>query len=124
MISAATKVLISARELITNEDHWTQGTNARDRRNMGVSANNSTAVCFCAQGAVLRVSKELKVSGPDQCEARSQAEHLLTSAAKTLGFPGFVVLNDYSRNQSNVGEERNHAAVLMMFDLAIGSKTT
>lgn len=42
------------KELLKDESNWTQDKFARDENGMGVSADNSTAVCWCLTGAIYR----------------------------------------------------------------------
>lgn len=43
-------------ELLSNRDHWTQGVYARDADGHSVDPVDPTAVCWCAVGAVHKVT--------------------------------------------------------------------
>lgn len=91
------QTLIAARELISEESRWTQGQYARDSAGHGSSPMSKTAVCFCSEGAILRVTRE-----PNDVVL---ADRLLR---KATGEPTYV-FND----------TRTHTEVLAAFDRAI-----
>lgn len=51
-------ILVKARKLITPKGAWTQNVFARGRTGRSVSIDSPRAVCFCAWGALERVSPE------------------------------------------------------------------
>jgi hypothetical protein len=50
------EVLVAARALIAEPSRWLQGCYARDEAGAEVALHSPHATCFCAEGAVLRVS--------------------------------------------------------------------
>jgi hypothetical protein len=50
------EILKAARDLIADETKWTQGCSAKDAKGEYVSPLSVEAVCFCAIGAVSKVS--------------------------------------------------------------------
>jgi hypothetical protein len=89
--------LIVARHLISDPKRWTQGLMARDAA--GHPACDGDAVCFCAVGALVKVTSDIDW----------RALNVLDSAARSLGFDGIVSLNDRA----------DHPTVLRAYDLAI-----
>lgn len=49
-------ILKAARDLIAKPENWTQGANARTKSGDQVGIKDSDAACFCAIGAIWRVS--------------------------------------------------------------------
>jgi len=87
--------LVAARALIADPERWTQGAWARDEEGGPVGTLSPAAVCFCAQGALVHVS-------------RSGHERALEALSVAAGRRPTVV-NDFD----------GHAAVLEMYDRAI-----
>lgn len=107
MSKSALTVLREARELISDPKRWTTQGYARDSQGEFTSALSVRAVCWCAEGAVLR-----SASDPEKC------------------FVPFDILNEVARRIPKktsgnqivaVNDELGHAAVLRMFDAAIAS---
>lgn len=63
MTSEIAGVLYRAADLIEPEGAWTQNRNARDAFGNAVLATDSSAVCWCAYGAVLRESNYRMIGG-------------------------------------------------------------
>ena len=59
MQSKILKVLKCARKLITKRERWTTGAFARDIGGLPCTSYSPDACCFCAAGAVQRVSDKL-----------------------------------------------------------------
>lgn len=94
---SAVETLRKARELLTPEGAWIQGTAARAADRQQVEPDGSNAVCWCSMGA-------LSASG-DWVRAR-------TLLLRSIG--GSRSLVDW-----NDAPERTHAEVLAAFDRAI-----
>lgn len=92
-----------ARELIANKRNWTVRTFARDRNKASCSIYSRRATCFCAGGALMRVSRGLSYE-----PYRTVREYLIDAAYLEFG-KGVTVVNDRC----------GHAAVLRMYDIAI-----
>ncbi|WP_316196634.1 hypothetical protein [Bradyrhizobium sp. SZCCHNS3053] len=104
------KLLADAKGLIIEPSHWTQGASARNKKNWPVSSDNPDAVCFCADGALVRTAGGLT-------DSYINASDLLSSVARELsGGYGFVNLND---GNASIGQMSPHQAVLHAFDIAI-----
>lgn len=92
------EILKAARELIAKPERWTRGSGARDASGQDVDASSDDAVCWCAIGAIVRVS-----------ENPVPAEMLLR---RVLPDGGFI---------SAFNDSHDHAEVLALFDAAIAS---
>ncbi len=104
---SAVEVLRQARELIADKSRWTQNAAARDASGIYTSPRNESAVCWCAQGAIL-----------NKCDwdSRFQPIDLLDNACIAL-FDGLAVeVNDGLKVR---GDAASHAAILSAFDRAI-----
>lgn len=53
-MTSALKVLVSARELLSDEKRWTKGASARDATGDDVDPRSERAVCWCVVGAVVK----------------------------------------------------------------------
>lgn len=95
--------LISARQLISNPENWTQGTFARIKDGRITSALDSRAVCFCSLGAAIRCTPEYE-------DYLRVAEALELAADDMLGTYVEAVNDRYG-----------HKYVLEMYDLAIAN---
>lgn len=92
--------LVKARELISDPARWTQGAFAVTKSGFRIGVKQDNACRFCALGAVRRFAPE----------GDFRPETALHDAAKSLGFGNAVRAND----------EEGHAAVLALFDRALG----
>lgn len=101
MSSSTIEILRAARALIERPECWTRFANARNRAGDKVSAADPTAVCWCALGALERVTP----TG----EPTINAERALNVAG-----PGFLSFND--------AVDRTHAEILEWFDRAIAQE--
>lgn len=52
----ALSVLLDAKNLISPEGAWTTGANARDKNQVAVVSEDEDAVCWCADGAIIRAA--------------------------------------------------------------------
>jgi hypothetical protein len=94
--------LIEARDLISDESRWTRFDYAQDMFGSRIeSVHDNSACCWCAYGALS------KVSGlePEECDSSDALEF----AANELFEQSVVDVNDL----------RGHAAILQVFDKAI-----
>ncbi len=93
-------VLVKARELIATPDRWTKGAFARTEAGAIVPPDRPVAACWCAIGALRRVTGDTGYRG---------AFVELQSAA------------DYDLPHWNDAPERTHDEVLAAFDRAIAA---
>lgn len=100
-MSTLADTLRDARALIDTPEKWTQRTIARDADGRTVPAVSSEAVCFCAEGALVRASND---SG-------------WTTLARVM--LRAVLPDDLPVHVWNDARERTHADVLAAFDRAI-----
>lgn len=90
-----------AREIISDESHWTRGELARDARGDDVPPLSPRAHCFCAVGALARATK-LRTDTVDSARIMNQIRRVC----------GIDFLSDYN-------DSHTHAEVLAMFDKTI-----
>jgi hypothetical protein len=97
------KALVSARALIEDPKHWTQGANATDSSGKITMPNSPNACCFCANGAILKV-----------CEGFLPISCVIPFLER--GLP-----KDKELNQSLFvyNDTHTHSEVLKLFDQAI-----
>ena len=100
-MSAAGDTLRAARETLSDPTRWTQGAYARSASGRRLWFESPSAVCWCAYGALG------KHSGLHPEEGR--AADFLRRAADEL----------FDLYPTEVNDDRGHAAVLSMYDLAI-----
>ena len=113
------EVLVRGRKELTDKEAWTQVHRARRQGGQGVDPCSPSAVCFCSQGKLFQIlgySAKNAFNRLKTCDTldvglyRLKAvEDLLTEAAKSLGSPGYVHLND----------RLGHECTLVMWDTAI-----
>lgn len=98
-MAASVELLKAARAKIADPKHWTRYRLARNARGNEVRPTNKRAVCWCAHGALRAVG--IPLYAPE--------EILLFEAAGEL-----FKLEPYA-----VNDQRGHAAILGVYDLAI-----
>lgn len=107
------EVLREARELISDPERWTWGYFAYDAKGNMVEAREISAVCWCASGAILKVT----VGGKG---ALAEATGCLR---KVVANGDIVALNDGPQPPLTKGRPRyapaRHRKVLAAFDRAI-----
>ena len=64
-MSSIKQLLIAARKLIENPEHWTQGVMARNCDGHSTYYRNGGAFCFCASGALQRVQADIGLTFDD-----------------------------------------------------------
>lgn len=96
--------LKAARELISDPKRWTQGVSARDALGESVSSGSDDATCFCAIGALTRVTGDF-------------SDRYYAARAYLWSF----VSNKYGTGVAvaDVNDEHGHTAVLEVFDKGI-----
>jgi hypothetical protein len=98
----ASQLLIQAKALITDPEHWTQGVYARTHKDgQDTNSYHPEAVCFCSLGALHRVTKD-----PLTFEAYYMAKRRLS---KAMGHQSIAGFND----------THPHAEVMVAWDEAI-----
>lgn len=110
--STPREILVAARELIGDPERWTRGQYARagHKDMFGVSPWSESASCWCARGAMRRVSD------PVQPQPMNVAHATLSDVARGR-YPGRIPQNNDP--VSFVNDEMGHAAVLEILDAAI-----
>lgn len=99
------QVLQNARELIAEEKNWTQGAQARTANGEATALDDKQAVCFCATGALCRVSHRLAYS------IQARAYEKLSSKVPSRMRTRVALFND--------DPSTTHKDVLKLFDDAI-----
>ena len=100
------QILERARALIEDERYWCRGDLARDAMGSSVGPTDGSAVKRCALGALVAAA----------CEVTSDS-HLAHELAITAmrPFVGATAL-------THINDVEGHAAVLTLFDIAIGAR--
>ena len=102
------QVLINARALIADPNHWTRSFFACTEAGQPVSWYASSAAKWCAMGAIYRGAYELVGD-------RDEAARIGTKVAKSISplwlCSGLMMMND----------ARGHAAILARFDKALAA---
>jgi len=97
--------LRQARQLLSNPDHWTQGSFARDKDGQPAPMNDpDVAVSWCAMGAMY--------ASTDEIYGRLEAFKFLSKAMPNPTVPR----SDLTRYNDNLPD---HASLLAWFDRAI-----
>lgn len=93
------ETLKAARQLISDPAKWTQGEYARDADGNEVKTWSENATCFCAYGAIQRVTER----------EDSEADYFLFKACSER----------FGMSVTIVSDTHTHAEVLALFDAAI-----
>ncbi|WP_316196633.1 hypothetical protein [Bradyrhizobium sp. SZCCHNS3053] len=110
-MSKTSEILTVARALIADPDHWTKWSHARDNTGQGVPPLDPRAVCFCADGALMRAAGT--VSGQAYMDASLEMVH---ACRDLTGSGDYVTVNDGSARYAGL---LPHQAILASFDRAI-----
>jgi len=102
------EILIAAREIVTEPEHWTRGHYAASARGDMTVVTSCEAVCFCAVGAIRRAVWE------DGDENIANAKMAVGQLCRKVGLAGEITLVSW-----NDAKGRTHAEVLALFDKAI-----
>lgn len=100
------EILKAARELLNDEERWTQKSFAKDIHGFPVAAGSSDAVCFCMMGALAKVSESNTIVS---------AVYLNESAQSALSILEWTI----EGHIPTFNDEHTHAEVLIKFDEAI-----
>jgi hypothetical protein len=108
-------ILKKTKELISDPAHWTQGSFSKNAIGEQDSTYSETAVCWCAVGAMMKVTQDLPY------DEHHKAFMVLTNAtppegherSKQTGWGAAVSYND--------DPKRTHEEVMAWFDLAIAA---
>lgn len=98
------ETLKSARKLISDPTKWTTRFLARNSSGLPVHPSSDAAVCFCAIGALVKVSKRIKTL--NEC-----ADNLHETVVKNTKHQRIEILNDIE----------GHSSVLAIFDGTISN---
>jgi hypothetical protein len=104
------EILREAREIIADPTRWTTQAVARNTAGELVTALSQTAVCWCAQGACMKVANE------DHGKAVFALVDLLDDCAREFGYEGDDGEESPSGELNDVGD---HSLVMRLFDCAI-----
>lgn len=121
------QILIDARALIADKEHWIQDDQAQDNAGASVEPCDKEAYCYCAQGALIR-----SYGGDIRQIGWAAANDALERAAKKL-FPAAIDKTNFTYVQVNDGEvgvpdetgdasiayDLAHENILKVFDAAI-----
>ncbi|WP_439398573.1 DUF6197 family protein [Bradyrhizobium sp. PMVTL-01] len=121
------QIIIDARALIADKEHWIQDETAQDRDGASCEPNDTQAYCFCAQGALIRAyGGDLKqmewIAASDALERA--AKKLFPDSADKTNF-AYVRVNDGEvgapddPDDANLAYDLAHENILKVFDLAI-----
>jgi hypothetical protein len=120
------EVLRDARFLISDPAKWTQGANARDAKGELVFATSRRAVCFCAEGSLVKTTGAFDARGKRVdgvgYDTYKHASVIMAEAVKELAGTApyhstdYVSINDGRRTLHG---KTAHEAILTVFDLAI-----
>jgi len=102
------QVLIKARALIADPDHWTRSVLARNAEGHSVHWCDPSATRWCAVGAIYRTAYELV---GNEKEATRLGEEVARRVAPIWFCRSLMTINDI----------RGHASVLAKFDRALAS---
>jgi hypothetical protein len=105
--------LQEARDLISDESRWTQGTNAVDARGIAVHPGHPDACKWCARGALL------KVFGIGDLISEAPQEERAAYYAVRDTLDACASAQDSTKAMVGINDELGHAATLKMFDCGI-----
>ncbi|QIG70708.1 hypothetical protein EVB91_157 [Rhizobium phage RHph_I1_18] len=117
--------LINVRELLSEEDRWTQGSGARTEKGFSTIASSVEAACFCMIGAIDRV-----VYGPSQVPFFIPPHEKILEAVETQKKIAKVIESGIDHDRASAWETivyfndhdtRKHSDVLNILDRAIES---
>jgi glycogen synthase len=109
----AKEILVQARELISDENHWTVKGLARNKDHAFVAPSSNQATCWCAMGAICKVDTMPGWDFENLSSVALRASWHLDEVAERYCFASITNVNDH----------RGHAAVLAVFDEAIKTIT-
>jgi hypothetical protein len=104
-------VVARARELISDEKHWTQFDYAQLDSSDGADPADPCTVRFCAVGALRRAAHELSSDSESFAVLTDRVQNGIESFAKTHG----ALAGKFSLEDLNDGQN-GHADVLKLFD--------
>lgn len=98
------ELLIKAKAVIADPEHWTKGWYAQDAKGRSTGPAKSNAVCWCSAGALKKVAHE-----ESTYSTRFAAAKYLVEVAAEFGYSGIPDFNDNS----------SHETVMQAWDKAI-----
>jgi hypothetical protein len=108
---SAVEILKSARALIGDPSSWAQEDFARNRNGDPVESSDDTAVCFCAYGALNRVTKTHDGMTITLTGNRPRDIAIATLVREARG--------EYPGDLADFNDSASHSEVLALFDRAI-----
>jgi hypothetical protein len=121
MSSPVLKILLGARTLIAFPAHWTQHALARDIERNPMVPDDPRAVCFCADGALLKAAGTTSLQSGLPKQDDHYADYVRAVSAVEIATRQLFDIESYIEvNDDEVLDiEGGHAAVLRIFDRAI-----
>jgi len=124
-------ILRTAREIISDPEHWTKGVYARNASSVQVDTNSATAVRFCATGCIKRATGKVVAAA-----VNSNVDLTLINIVEDfpeVGYPHLWAIKELDSALSDCLEEHTldrvvyyndhpettHADILALFDKAI-----
>ena len=109
------EILIQAKALISDKDHWTQRFFARNKERMPVSPAGKSACQWCAIGAIIRIRYNSKL----EYLREAQAYNALTQSIKDLNLDLGVSKDWDLIGAFNDHADTTHEDIIKIFDKAI-----
>ena len=103
------EILIAARAIITEPEHWTQGHSARTASGDPITIGDPIAYAFCASGAIWRSLDN------DVADSKLHSAFGALNECLPAGFESVVDYND--------ADATRHADVIALFNRAIDAYT-
>ena len=113
----AKELLIKARALIANPNHWTQTNFAHDTEGNSVAPSNEKACEWCALGAIMNIRYENANGYAIEDKAIEMLSLTISDFDKYENFRG--VNNEDIISSFNDDTSTTHEDVISMFDIAI-----
>ena len=107
----AAGILLKAATLIDDPDRWTQGESARDVAGRPVSPLDPSAVCWCAEGAVVRESGMTTYA--QSTEYQGLFYYIGDTGSRRRTYGPLVAINDVDGREAAVAAMRRVAAELV-----------
>ena len=109
--SVITEILVKAKKLIEDYEHWTTHTLARDGKGKGCDPLSNEACSFCSLGAIVNVTQASKYVA-DRSSYYDEAVELLRLAMYPNNYNEFRFIGDFN-------DKHSHEEVLDAYDKAI-----
>jgi hypothetical protein len=114
-------ILIRARELIADPEHWTQHEHAQSNAGAPVSPFDPDAYCFCIDGALLRATAERR-GELEELQSTADLDAIDEIARVPEYALAYSTLNNFLPGRVSpisFNDEHTHADVLALLDKAL-----